>query len=176
VLDGFQLSSSSTYPDSEHHPWPNQAFSCQSSYSRFMYFYLCPYSLSTQPVIPCMLIPSQSYLYVQQACNILVVHGLPPTISHWFLFRWKVKLDWMRNGDLRSLRSWGTGTKIISKSSLVRLFKKQFSRHGVLGSCQIVLRSIFLRNRKLLKCCSYGLCWLHGNVTIITCKCDYYYK
>jgi len=42
VLDGFQLSNSFIYLYYLHHPWPNQAFSCQPSHNRSTSFYLSP--------------------------------------------------------------------------------------------------------------------------------------
>jgi len=62
-----QWSNSSTYLNNKHDHWRNQAFSRQPSHTRSTSFYLSPYSLSPQPVIPCAPISSHSYIFVRCA-------------------------------------------------------------------------------------------------------------
>jgi len=53
-------------------------FPCEPSQSRFTPFYLSPYPLSSQPVIPCMPIPSHFNVYAPHTRIIWIVDDSPP--------------------------------------------------------------------------------------------------
>jgi len=147
-LDNFQFWNSSTYLDYEHHLLPSQTF-CSTS------FYLSRYSLTPQPVIPCMELQVEGTIKIKKG---ILRPNLDVCILIYFIYCVLIYFICLRNNVFHSFvfaSKWsyahGEGTAGLIGATIGQLLEQRTSVDPDKEAVVVVHQNVRLTFQQLLQ-------------------------